>query len=105
VLAHARSYLRAAGAGFPFLGLGATLYFAAQGAGNVTAPVAAAVLRFLFVLIAGSALGAGAPTWMLFSVVGGAMVWYGLLTALGVRFSHWGPRLPVPAAPGLSRPS
>lgn len=105
VLAHARSYLRAAGAGFPFLGLGATLYFAAQGAGNVTAPVAAAVLRFLFVLVAGVALGAGAPTWMLFSVVGGAMVLYGLLTALGVRWSQWGPRLPVPAAPGLSRPS
>jgi len=105
VLAHARSYLRFAGAGFPFLGLGATLYFAAQGAGNVTAPVAAAVLRFLFVLVAGSALGAGAPTWMLFSVVGVAMALYGLLTALGVRLSHWGPRLPVPAAPGLSRPS
>ena len=105
VLAHARSYLRSAGAGFPFLGLGATLYFAAQGAGNVTAPVAAAVLRFLFVLVAGSALGAGAPTWMLFSVVGVAMALYGLLTALGVRLSHWGPRLPVPAAPGLSRPS
>jgi putative MATE family efflux protein len=105
VLAHARSYLRFAGAGFPFLGLGATLYFAAQGSGNVTAPVAAAVLRFLFVLVAGSALGAGAPTWMLFSVVGVAMVLYGLLTALGVRLSHWGPRLPAPAAPGLSRPS
>jgi putative MATE family efflux protein len=92
VLAHARTYLRCAGAGFPFLGLGLTLYFAAQGAGKVAAPVAAAFLRFLFVLVLGSALGAGAHPWMLFSVVGAAMAVYGGLTALGVRLSHWGPR-------------
>ncbi|MDB5912555.1 MAG: efflux family protein [Ramlibacter sp.] len=91
VLQHARTYLRCAGAGFPFLGLGLTLYFAAQGAGNVLAPVAAACLRFLVVLVVGRALGAGSQPWMLFSVVGGAMVVYGLLTALGVRYSAWGP--------------
>jgi hypothetical protein len=54
--------------------------------------VAAAFLRFLFVLVLGSALGAGAHPWMLFSVVGAAMAVYGGLTALGVRLSHWGPR-------------
>jgi putative MATE family efflux protein len=105
VLAHARAYLRCAGAGFPFLGLGLTLYFAAQGAGNVTAPVAAALLRFVLVLAGGAALGAGASPWMLFSVVGGAMAVYGLVTALGVRLSTWGPRRPVPAETGLTRPS
>lgn len=35
VLTHARSYLRWAGAGFTFFGIGLTLYFAAQGAGDV----------------------------------------------------------------------
>jgi putative MATE family efflux protein len=105
VLAHARTYLRSAGAGFPFLGLGLTLYFAAQGAGKVAAPVAAGFVRFLFVLLAGSALGLGAQPWMLFSVVGAAMAVYGLLTALGVRFSQWGPREPLAVQPGLSRSS
>lgn len=103
VLQHASSYLRCAGPGFPFLGLGLTLYFAAQGAGNVLAPVAAACLRFGIVVVAGSALGSGSPPWILFSVVGGAMAIYGIATALGVRFSHWGPR--AAAAQPLTRPS
>lgn len=97
VLAHARAYLRWAGAGFPFLGLGLTLYFAAQGAANIVAPVAAAILRFGFVVLAGHAAAGGAP-WMLFAVVGGAMALYGVATALGVRFSTWGPRLPAAVA-------
>jgi putative MATE family efflux protein len=104
VLQQARTYLRYAGAGFPFLGLGLTLYFASQGSGNVLAPVAAACLRFLFVLVAGHALGAGSQPWMLFGLVGAAMTLYGLLTALGVHFSTWGPRPPTAAA-GLSRSS
>jgi Na+-driven multidrug efflux pump len=105
VLAQARTYLRCAGAGFPFLGLGLTLYFASQGAGRIALPVAAAFLRFLFVLVAGSALGLGAQPWMLFAVVGAAMALYGLLTALGVRFTSWAPRAPVAVQPGLSRSS
>ena len=105
VLQHARTYLRCAGPGFAFLGLGLTLYFAAQGAGKVQAPVAAACLRFLFVLLAGRLLGAGAPPWMLFSLVGGAMALYGVTTALGVRWSAWGPRAggPAPAVSAASR--
>jgi membrane associated rhomboid family serine protease len=71
----------------------------------VAAPVAAGFVRFLFVLLAGSALGLGAQPWMLFSVVGAAMAVYGLLTALGVRFSQWGPREPLAVQPGLSRSS
>ena len=99
VLQNARTYLRCAGPGFPFLGLGLTLYFAAQGAGKVLAPVAAACLRFLFVLLVGGALAAGSAPWVLFTVVGSAMGVYGLLTALGIRLSHWGaPRVATPAA-------
>lgn len=104
VLAYASSYLRCAGAGFPFLGLGLTLYFAAQGAGKVLAPVAASCLRFAFVLVVGGALGAGSAPWMLFSVVGGAMALYGIATALGVHFTDWGQRA-APAAAGVTRPS
>jgi putative MATE family efflux protein len=97
VLQHARSYLRWAGAGFPFLGLGATLYFAAQGAGKVLAPVGAALLRLVFVVVVGGAVaGAGAP-WLLFAVVGAAMTVYGLATALGVRLTPWGPQVAVAA--------
>jgi putative MATE family efflux protein len=93
VLEFARSYLRWAGPGFGFFGLGLTLYFAAQGAGNVVAPVAASVLRFGFVLGAGYAVAAaGAGPWALFSVVGVAMVIYGGVTAVGVHLTHWGAR-------------
>jgi putative MATE family efflux protein len=99
VLQHARSYLRWAGVGFPFLGLGLTLYFAAQGAANIVAPLAAALLRFAIVVLAGHAVAASGQPWMLFAVVGGAMALYGVATALGVRFSIWGPKLPT-AVPG-----
>jgi Na+-driven multidrug efflux pump len=105
VLQHARTYLRCAGPGFAFFGLGLTLYFAAQGSGNVVAPVGAAFLRFLFVLVVGSALGAGTPPWVLFVLVGSAMVVYGLLTALGIRFTQWGPRAQAVPAAAISRPS
>jgi Na+-driven multidrug efflux pump len=101
VLAHARSYLRWAGPGFALFGLGLTLYFAAQGAGNVAAPVAASLLRFVFVLVAGHAVASTvAQPWALFAVVGSAMALYGTATAVGVRYSNWGPARPLAAAPG-----
>ncbi len=103
VLAHARSYLRWAGPAFAFFGLGLTLYFAAQGAGNVTAPVAASLLRFFFVLGVGNLLAAsGAGPWALFAMVGAAMVVYGSVTALGVHFTQWHSQAhPVAPAAGL----
>jgi putative MATE family efflux protein len=107
VLAQARSYLRWAGPGFAFFGMGLTLYFAAQGAGNVVAPVVASILRFLFVLLAGTAVASlDTGPWALFALVGAAMVVYGSATAFGVHRTRWGPRpAPVPAAAGLSRSS
>lgn len=106
VLAYARSYLRWAGPAFALFGLGLTLYFAAQGAGKVLAPVLASFLRFGFVVVAGYALTAtSAAPWTLFALVGGAMALYGTATALGVHWSDWSPRAqPAPAAP-LIRPS
>ena len=45
-------------------------------------------------------------SWALFALVGGAMVVYGVATALGVHWSAWRPQArPVPAAPGVIRPS
>ena len=106
VLQHARTYLRWAGAGFPFLGLGLTLYFAAQGAGKIAAPVAAAFFRFLFVVLVGGAVASHASLAVLFAIVGGAMAVYGLVTALGVRLSAWGtPSIAPVAQAAVSRSS
>jgi len=88
-------------------GLATKASAAAQGAGNVAAPVAASLLRFVFVLLAGHAVAAAVPQpWALFAVVGAAMAVYGTATALGVRYSRWQPgtRTVAPAS-GLSRPS
>src|SRR5262249_31368273 len=51
VRAAANTYLRLAGPGFGFVGLGSALYFASQGAGKVLGPVLASTLRLS--LIAG----------------------------------------------------
>jgi Na+-driven multidrug efflux pump len=107
VLEYARSYLRWAGPAFGFFGLGLTLYFAAQGAGNVRAPIVGSVLRFLFVLAVGHAFArhASGPS-ATFAVVAGAMVLYGLVTALGVHLSQWqAQQRPLPAAGAVSRAS
>lgn len=106
VLDHARNYLRWAGGGFGLFGFGLTLYFAAQGSGNIVAPVVAVVLRFLFVLVVGRMLlGAGAGPEALFALVGAAMAAYGILTALGVYFSKWQPQARPVAAAAVSPPS
>lgn len=92
VLAHAHQYLRTAGPAFPLLGLGLSLYFASQGAGRVLGPVLAGGLRLLLVAAVGALLarqGAGAPAY--FALVAGAMVAYGLATALAVKLSSWKP--------------
>lgn len=105
VLAQAGAYLRWAGGGFGFFGLGITLYFAAQGAGNVVAPVGASILRFACIAALGPVASAAGP-WGLFALVGVAMAVYGTATAVGVHLSTW--RTPVraaPAAAGVIRPS
>lgn len=104
---YARTYLRWAGPGFGFFGLGLTLYFAAQGSGQVGPPVAAAVLRLACVFLLGRALAAaGAGPVALFALVGGGMALYGISAALGMHLSQWGPRTPgLARVSGLSRPS
>jgi putative MATE family efflux protein len=91
VLDHARQYLRTVGPAFPLFGLGLTLYFASQGAGRVVGPVLAGTLRLLLVAGAGWWMdGPGASPGAYFALVAGAMVVYGLATALAVWCTPWG---------------
>jgi putative MATE family efflux protein len=90
VLAYARQYLVTAGPAFPFFGLGLTLYFASQGAGQVIGPVLAGTVRLVLV--------AGAGWWLaqhqgtagdFYGLVALAMLLYGLVTAAAVAFTPW----------------
>ena len=94
VLTFARQYLVTAGPTFPFFGLGLTLYFASQGAGQVMGPVLAGTVRLVLV--------AGAGWWLaqhqgtagdFYGLVAWAMVVYGVVTAAAVAFTPWGPPL------------
>jgi len=92
VLLAANQYLRLAGPAFAFFGLGLTLYFAAQGSGNVLGPVLASTLRLLLVAAGGVWLGrSGSGVGALFGLVGVSMTVYGLATATAVFFTRWGP--------------
>ena len=93
VLGFARQYLVTAGPAFPFFGLGLTLYFASQGAGQVIGPVLAGTVRLVLV--------AGVGYWFtqhqgttehFYGLVAVAMVLYGVVTALAVKVTPWGRR-------------
>ncbi len=91
VLDYARQYLRWAGPGFAFFGLGLTLYFASQGSGRVLGPVLAGTVRLALVAGVGVWLvSTNAPAWQFFALVGAGMVVYGLATAASIRMTRWG---------------
>jgi Na+-driven multidrug efflux pump len=91
VRAAANLYLRCAGPGFAFVGLGLCLYFASQGAGKVLGPVLASTVRLLVIALGGWWLTATeAPVWTLFALVGVSMAAYGLSTAAAVSVTPWG---------------
>lgn len=93
VRAAANLYLRWAGPGYAFFGLGLALYFASQGSGRVLGPVLAATVRLLVIAIGGWLLSThGAPVWALFSLVALSMAAYGLSTAAAVYWVAWEPR-------------
>jgi putative MATE family efflux protein len=95
VRAAANLYLRWAGPGFAFVGLGLSLYFAAQGSGKVLAPVLAGTVRLLLILIGGAWLAvSGAPVWSLFALVGASMVAFGLSVATATLLTSWAVRNP-----------
>ena len=93
VLSHARQYLVTAGPAFPFFGLGLTLYFASQGAGQVIGPVLAGTVRLVLVAGLGYWLAKNhATAESFYTLVAVAMVLYGAVTAAAVKFTRWGPR-------------
>jgi putative MATE family efflux protein len=96
VLTYARQYLRWAGPGFAFFGLGLTLYFASQGSGHMLGPVLAGTVRLVLVAGAGATLVASdAPAWQLFALVSAGMVVYGVATVVSIRLTPWRSREPV----------
>jgi putative MATE family efflux protein len=93
VRAAANLYLRWAGPGFAFVGLGLSLYFASQGSGKVLAPVLAGTVRLAVIALGGWALVANAaPAWGLFALVGVSMAAFGLSVAAAVYLTPWGDR-------------
>lgn len=85
------SYLHIVGPAFAFQGLGLSLFFASQGAGNVVWPVAATILRFV-VGVGGAYLtvyGLGAGLWSVYLCLALGMVLYGLVTAGAIRLGAW----------------
>jgi putative MATE family efflux protein len=93
VLSHARQYLVTAGPAFPFFGLGLTLYFASQGAGQVIGPVLAGTVRLVLVAGLGYWLAQNhATAESFYTLVAMAMVLYGVVSAAAVRFTPWGPQ-------------
>jgi Na+-driven multidrug efflux pump len=94
----ANLYLRWAGPGFAFVGLGLSLYFASQGSGRVVAPVLAGTVRLALVAIGGFWLALiGAPVWSLFALVGASMAAFGLAVAAAVYLTPWGTSGEVPS--------
>ncbi|MDM7966801.1 MATE family efflux transporter [Blastomonas fulva] len=84
------SYLRIAGFGYAFFGLGLCLYFSAQGAGRVGGAIAAQAMRLAVAVLGGWALVFyGAPLWTVFALSAIAMVPMGLGTALFVKLARW----------------
>jgi putative MATE family efflux protein len=91
VTAAAYSYFALAGPAFGFFGIGVSLYFSSQGAAKVGGPVLAGTVRLAMVALGGWWLASSdAPAWTLFALVGGAMVVFGLISVLSVRFARWG---------------
>ena len=90
VKAAAYGYLRIAGFGFAFFGLGLCLYFASQGAGKVGGAIAAQGVRLAVVVMGGWVLSTvAAPLWMVFALSAIAMILMGLGTALFVAMTRW----------------
>lgn len=104
VRAACRSYLRIAGPFYAFYGLSLCLYFASQGAGRVSWPVFASLLR-VAVIVSGCILVARQPDAHpdhLFRVIAAGLLAQGLLTGMAIRLGAWTRGLERPAGPGRS---
>jgi Na+-driven multidrug efflux pump len=85
MLASGTAYLRAVGPFYGFFGLGMALYFAAQGAGRLTWPLIAGLLRVSVAVIGGYVLleRTGSLAW-LYAMVALGLVTFGTVNAIAV---------------------
>lgn len=85
-VAAANGYLRIVGPVFAFQGLGLSLYFASQGAGQVTWPIIATFCRFVIAVGLAGILAAccGISIEGIYACAALAMVAYGVITALAL---------------------
>lgn len=96
MLAAGAAYLRAVGPFYGFFGLGLALYFASQGAGRLTWPLVAGVVRLMI------AVGGG---WLMlrwtgelsgvFLALGAGLAAHGVIIAAAVKAGVWFPRRSV----------
>ena len=90
----ARSYIRIVGPAYAFLGIGLVLYFASQGAGNMTWPIRAQILRFAisvggaFFLV--NYLGYGLNAVFIVTVI--ALALYAGIISIAVFNGAWRPK-------------
>jgi putative MATE family efflux protein len=85
------AYLRIAGIGYGFFGLGLALFFASQGAGRMVWPLVGSALRLLLVAGGGWLVvhGLGAPAGVLYALVAASLVLYAAVIAGAIRFGRW----------------
>lgn len=82
-------YLRIVGPAFGVFGVGMALYFAAQGAGRMKGPFAAALVRIGLAAGGGAVLGAAFGLAGVFAAVALGLLAYGALVAASVRAGVW----------------
>jgi putative MATE family efflux protein len=91
VQAAGSTYLRIVGGCYGFFGLGLALFFASQGAGRLTWPLAASSLRLAVVAVGGWLVVhvAGAPAEALYAIVALSLTAFGLTLAAAIHVANW----------------
>ncbi|MEC9345254.1 MAG: MATE family efflux transporter [Pseudomonadota bacterium] len=91
VIAATATYMGIVAPCYAFFALGLALYFASQGLKTLTMALAGSVARFVIIVVGTMVLsGAGTPdAEAAFGCVAFAMVSYGLIVSLGLRFGSW----------------
>lgn len=86
-----RSYFRIVAPFYAFFGLGLALYFASQGAGRMLWPVISSLGRMAVALVGALILTTYTDLGLngIFAAIGAAMLVYGFIIALAVRFGGW----------------
>lgn len=91
-----RNYFRIVGPFYGFFGLGLALYFASQGAGRMTWPVISSLGRMAVAITGALFLTRLTDIGVtgIFAAISGAMLVYGAIIGLAVRFGGWRPARP-----------